>query len=186
MKQKRIVFIIIGLVLIFVLLAWSPWVNERFVESRINYHVYFFEKIPFGARSILYYIRDGRVDGIREKVYSLEYTSFLGTREVIYDDDLEKIKPKIEVILESEIINAIKEKFPDVKDINKPEKVGIGTSQNIYGELIGTDYIITFWKGEGDCPAGCIWNHWWYFEVTSSGEINKIGERGNPIAEGTP
>ena len=193
MKQKIIVFII-GLILIFFLLAWCPWVNENFVERRINsnsnteYKVYFFEKIPFGARSVLYWTRTGKVDGILEKAYSLEYTSFIGTRKVIYDEDLEKIKPKTTLILEPKIINKIKEKFPEVKDIKYSEidtgtdlRHVVGGSQDIHGELIDGNYIIIFWQGYGDCTAGCEGNHWWYFEVKSSEEINKIGETGTPI-----
>ena len=207
MKQKNLFFIIICLILILFLLIQCPWVNESFVENRIDstgnneYNIYYFKKVPFGAKLILYYTVKGRINGTYEKIFTTEYILFSGTRKNIYDPDLEKIKPKTEVILETEIIDHIKAKFPEVKDINKAaivkERLAVGKGiifidrgtcwggQHIYGDLMGTDYKITFWKGWGDCPSGCILNHWWYFKVTSNGDINKIGDEGDPIRYST-
>lgn len=173
------------------MLAWAPWISKDFIENSINanskyYEVYFMERIPFGARSILTYTRDSSVEGIRLRVFTLEYTSFTGFRKVIDDDDLKKIKPQAsELLLEPPIINRIKEKFPEVKDFNLPDKINRGISigeptQYIYGEIRDSAYIIIFRKGWGDCADGCIFKYYSYFEVKRSGEIVKVGERYYP------
>ncbi len=187
--KSALSYSLILLILTTILLAWSPWVNEKFVESRIysvsrvKHEVYSFEKVPFGAISLLFYLRNGGVEGITQKVFSLEYTSFTGQRKYVYGKDLDKIHPPIDLIIEQPIIERIKEKFPEVKDIEKseqkPQYIG-EPPYAIYGELRDSAYIIAFSRGWGDCPSGCIQRHWWYFEVKTNGDINKIGEKHFP------
>jgi hypothetical protein len=38
--------------------------------------------------------------------------------------------------------------------------------------------------GWGDCPSGCIDSHVWTYEVSRSGEIELIGESGDPVPPG--
>lgn len=177
------------IILLIALFAWSPWVNEDFVESRINsvsstkYEVYSFEKVPFGAISILFYLGTGGVDGISQKVFSLEYTSFTGQRKFVYGKYLDKIRPRVDLVIEQTVIDRIREKFPEVKDIEpterKPSYIG-ESPYAIYGELRDSAYIVAFSRGWGDCPSGCIERHWWYFEVKGNDDINKIGEKHFP------
>ncbi len=198
MKKLKSVFVV-ALISVILLLAWCPWVNENFVESRINSdntkikeHVYYLKRVPFGVESIVYCDGPGFVNGLIERSYYVYRVSFIGTTRMVYNSDLEKLKPRSKWIVKEELINAIKEKFPEVKDIHGYEdyededyKKGslryIGRSQRI--GVIVSDFnscIIVFWKGAGDCPSGCMWNHWWYFQVTRDGNITKIFERGDP------
>jgi hypothetical protein len=38
--------------------------------------------------------------------------------------------------------------------------------------------------GWGDCPAGCIDQHTWTYEVSHDGDIRLIGESGDPVPPG--
>lgn len=86
---------------------------------------------------------------------------------------------------EEEAIGRVKAQYPEVADIEKCE-ADIGCSEGIETErLIGRGGVlswnITFWKGEGDCPAGCISKHYWEFNVSSNGTISKTREYGDPL-----
>jgi hypothetical protein len=40
--------------------------------------------------------------------------------------------------------------------------------------------------GWGDCPAGCISEHHWTYEVSNTGDVVVVNERGDPLpSDGT-
>jgi hypothetical protein len=47
-------------------------------------------------------------------------------------------------------------------------------------------FAVTIEIGWGDCPAGCIERHHWFYEVTSSGTIRLDHEDGPPVPAGVP
>jgi len=53
--------------------------------------------------------------------------------------------------------------------------------------ITGGGYRVTITIGWGDCPAGCINEHVWDFEVSADGQVTLIGESGDPISsDGIP
>ena len=52
----------------------------------------------------------------------------------------------------------------------------IGASSNIWSINQPDGWNLVFWQGDGDCPAGCINNHYWYVSVSSSGDAMLVGE----------
>ncbi len=42
-------------------------------------------------------------------------------------------------------------------------------------------FFYTFRRGWGDCPAGCLRQHFWVFSVTESGAVMLVGEFGDPL-----
>lgn len=50
--------------------------------------------------------------------------------------------------------------------------------------VAGGGYRVTITIGWGDCPAGCINEHVWDFEVSADGQVTLIGESGDPISSG--
>jgi hypothetical protein len=42
-------------------------------------------------------------------------------------------------------------------------------------------YRVLVHAGWGDCPSGCIENHEWIFDVSSSGEVSLVNESGDPV-----
>lgn len=73
-------------------------------------------------------------------------------------------------------IALVKSQFAEVARIQKPASGSIGASQNVFAFERADGWDIAFWQGEGDCPAGCINNHYWYFSVKADGRIVKAGE----------
>lgn len=71
----------------------------------------------------------------------------------------------------------VKQYFPEVKKIQKTQSA-IGQIMDIKTkETLEKDgWRILFWQGSGDCPAGCLNNQQWYFIVTKTGIIRKVGE----------
>jgi hypothetical protein len=53
----------------------------------------------------------------------------------------------------------------------------IGGSASI---IVGVDNTYTFYKGWGDCPAGCINDHYWTFKVDAD-KVTLVKETGNRI-----
>lgn len=50
----------------------------------------------------------------------------------------------------------------------------------------GDGFAVTIEVGWGDCPAGCINRHHWFFTVTRSGSIHLDREDGLPVPAGVP
>jgi hypothetical protein len=88
----------------------------------------------------------------------------------------EIIDTKQEVVTADEAIDIVQKRFPEVSDIEIAEPPLIGVSSNIT-VLPGEDgWDLVFWKGTGDCEAGCLNDHYWYFAVDKTGVIKKAGE----------
>jgi len=68
------------------------------------------------------------------------------------------------------------QKFPELRVIKQTPPNSIGASTNIWVIDQPDGWNLVFWKGDGDCPAGCINNHYWYVSVSRSGEATLAGE----------
>ena len=73
-------------------------------------------------------------------------------------------------------IAAIQARYPEVAKIQKTGAGIIGASTNItiIERADGWDFV--FWQGSGDCPAGCLNNHYDYFSVKKGGSVAQVGE----------
>ncbi len=73
-------------------------------------------------------------------------------------------------------IALVKSQFAEVAQVQKTPAGAIGASQNIFVFERTEGWDIAFWQGDGDCPAGCINNHYWYFSVKRDGRLSQMGE----------
>lgn len=74
--------------------------------------------------------------------------------------------------------------FEELDDIESagPNGVTDGTDLRV---TFFEDYLqYTFEYGFGDCPAGCISRHKWYFIVYPNGNVHFAGEEGDTLPEG--
>ena len=58
-------------------------------------------------------------------------------------------------------------------------KSHIGAGNQIIYQKDGNDRYYTFSLGWGDCPSGCVFNHYWQFQVTADCEVIFTGESGD-------
>ncbi|OQY29970.1 MAG: hypothetical protein B6244_01545 [Candidatus Cloacimonetes bacterium 4572_55] len=56
-----------------------------------------------------------------------------------------------------------------------------GDGDNIVLKRDGEGWELTFIRGWGDCPAGCIHKHFWDFRFDKEGSITEFKERGDPV-----
>ena len=75
-----------------------------------------------------------------------------------------------------EAIVFAQQQYPNLKGIKPTPKGTIGASTNIIGKETADGWNLIFWKGEGDCPAGCINNYYWYVSVDKFGATKQEGE----------
>ena len=73
-------------------------------------------------------------------------------------------------------IALVKAQFVEVARIQKSPAGAIGVSQNIFVFERAEGWDIAFWQGDGDCPAGCINNRYYYYSVSKAGRATKVGE----------
>ena len=73
-------------------------------------------------------------------------------------------------------IALVKARFSEVSKIQKAGSGIIGASTGIQVFERADGWDIAFWQGSGDCPSGCINNHYYYFSVKKDGTITKVGE----------
>jgi hypothetical protein len=66
--------------------------------------------------------------------------------------------------------------YPNLKDIKSTPQGTLGASTNIISQETAEGWNLIFWKGEGDCPAGCINNYYWYISVNKFGAAKLEGE----------
>ena len=86
--------------------------------------------------------------------------------------------PKIVPIFTTteQAVAAAQQKFPDLIGI-KPSLPGtIGASTNITTQEQPDGWNLIFWKGSGDCMAGCINHHYWYVAAKYYGTLTLVGE----------
>lgn len=76
---------------------------------------------------------------------------------------------------EKEAITRARVIYPEVKNIKRTTDA-IGQTMNISARQTDLGWNLMFWQGSGDCPAGCINDHYWYFTVYKNGKVEKIGE----------
>lgn len=59
----------------------------------------------------------------------------------------------------------------------------IGGGDNIAVEPVGDRWKVTFVKGWGDCPSGCIYKHYWEFNYTNDIEMMGFREYGDDLPQ---
>ena len=57
----------------------------------------------------------------------------------------------------------------------------IGDGSNILLEYKEPYWHLTFVKGWGDCPSGCIYKHRWEFDFDNNGKMTGFRETGDPL-----
>lgn len=84
--------------------------------------------------------------------------------------------PALVISDSDQAIAVAKEKFPPLKDIKQtpPQTIGASTNITVLDQRDGWNLV--FWQGSGDCPAGCINNHYWYVTVSKRGDVTLAGE----------
>src|SRR2546430_544209 len=82
--------------------------------------------------------------------------------------------PKIEQA--EQAITLAQQKFPELSAIKSAPANAIGAASNIWTISQPDGWNLVFWQGDGDCPAGCINNHYWYVSVSSGGDTTLVGE----------
>jgi hypothetical protein len=76
---------------------------------------------------------------------------------------------------------------------------GVVLTEKAYGDVGATDIRIeppgilhgepveyVFRYGWGDCPAGCIYNHFWRFSISPDDEVSLLGEWGDDLVPMQP
>jgi hypothetical protein len=73
-------------------------------------------------------------------------------------------------------IAAVKSQFNQVAQVRpkSPGSIGGTTDITVIDRADGWDLV--FWIGSGDCPAGCIDNHYYYFSVKKDGRVMQAGD----------
>jgi hypothetical protein len=79
-------------------------------------------------------------------------------------------------VTSDDAIRLAQQKFPELSRIQKKPAASIGASSDIIVQDRAGGWNIIFWQGSGDCPAGCINNHYWYVSVEKSGSVTMAGE----------
>jgi hypothetical protein len=112
-------------------------------------------------------------------VLSLIIIGLIGTGIWYYVQNSEKSEfvSGQEITNVDEAIILVQKNFSAVSNIKKSTSP-FGSSANIFtSESMTKDgWNLKFWKGSGDCEAGCLNSHEWYFTVTKQGIITKVGE----------
>jgi hypothetical protein len=75
-----------------------------------------------------------------------------------------------------EAIALAQKQFPELRDIKRTPAGTIGASSDIIVQERTDGWNMIFWQGSGDCPAGCINNHYWYVSADKSGKLALVGE----------
>lgn len=100
--------------------------------------------------------------------------------------ELKHVSSTAMVTLRSDrVINgyAVGRLFEELQDIENAGYDGVTDGSDIR-VIISDDHLqYTFDYGFGDCPAGCIGNHRWHFEVYKDGEVVFAGEEGDPLPQ---
>jgi hypothetical protein len=80
-------------------------------------------------------------------------------------------------------MDALGHLFSKIDGVNYAEpNGGIGGSNDIDAQL-NDEYInYKFSLGWGDCPSGCIYHHFWEFNVNFNGRVEYLGSYGDPIS----
>ncbi|NGP75002.1 hypothetical protein G3570_00035 [Balneolaceae bacterium YR4-1] len=79
--------------------------------------------------------------------------------------------------------HAVGRLFEELEDIESAGYDPITDGSDIRAILLEDRLRFTFEYSFGDCPAGCIGNHRWNFEVFKDGSVAFAGEEGDPLPE---
>jgi hypothetical protein len=60
----------------------------------------------------------------------------------------------------------------------------IGQSSGIFREAKKNYTLYQFFIGWGDCPAGCMYGHWWTYAVYPNATVLFVDQNGDPVPEG--
>jgi hypothetical protein len=82
-------------------------------------------------------------------------------------------------------IARVKTQYPEVAKIQKQSAGVIGGNQNILVIDRADGWDLIFLESSGDCPAGCINNHYYYFSAKGDGRVIKAGEYARIYNSGT-
>jgi hypothetical protein len=88
------------------------------------------------------------------------------------------------VINSEEAINifALCRKFQQIEGVFYAEPNGvIGDGNDIKGSIKDNYIVYEYSFGWGDCPSGCIYRHYWLFQVQFDGTVNFIKSYGDPL-----
>lgn len=83
---------------------------------------------------------------------------------------------QVEILTKQQAIDAVKRQYPEVRSIDETPEQTIGKSMDIRVTQRSDGWRLLFWQGSGDCPAGCLNDHEWYFVVHGDGTLEKKGE----------
>ena len=84
--------------------------------------------------------------------------------------------PQPTITSANEAIALAQLQFPNLRDIRQTPPRTIGASTQITAKDAPDGWQLVFWKGDGDCMAGCINNYYWYVSVNRSGIATLTGE----------
>jgi hypothetical protein len=80
----------------------------------------------------------------------------------------------------ADTIEAVRQLRPDLSDVTElyapdPERGGDGSFIYAFAKPDG-GVALVFKRGDGDCPAGCTINDYWYFETGADCAVEALGE----------
>jgi len=79
-------------------------------------------------------------------------------------------------------IRALANKFESTGKVSYAEPNGwIGDGNDILGNRLEDSIKMEYHLKWGDCPAGCILDHWWTFHVDFEGTVEFIGQFGDEL-----
>lgn len=83
---------------------------------------------------------------------------------------------QVGAVTKQQAIDLVKKQYSEVRSIDETSQQTIGKSMDIGALQTSEGWRLLFWQGSGDCPAGCLNNHEWYFVVSRDGTVEKQGE----------
>jgi hypothetical protein len=84
--------------------------------------------------------------------------------------------PTVSIPDAASAIAAVKSQFVKVAQIRPKTAGAIGATTDITALERADGWDLVFWQGSGDCPAGCIDNHYYYFSAKKDGRVLETGE----------
>lgn len=84
--------------------------------------------------------------------------------------------------LNMEALARLFEKQTEIQDADASSFL-VGGSPDLQADVNPRSLEFTFSLGWGDCPAGCIYHHFWRFHVFRDGRVLLADEYGDPLSE---
>ena len=77
-------------------------------------------------------------------------------------------------------INLLSKEFEKIPNLRYSETLsGDGDGNHITASISNDTTILSYSRGFGDCPAGCIWRQYWDFKVYANCIVEYCGKRGD-------